>query len=58
MIIWKADGPYEVKGHVAIAVRVLGPSTVQVAEQNGSTANGFRNVHIHHPRIIGWLRIE
>jgi len=58
MIIWKADGPYEITGHVAIAVRVIGPSTVQVAEQNGPTANGLRNVHIHHPRIIGWLRIE
>ena len=58
LIIWKADGPYEVTGHVAVAVRSLGASTVQVAEQNGPTANGLRNVHIHHPRIIGWLRIE
>lgn len=58
LIIWKADGPYKVTGHVAIAVRSLGASTVQVAEQNGPTENGLRNVHIHHPRIIGWLRIE
>ena len=58
LIIWKADGPYEITGHVAVAVRVISPTTVQVAEQNGPTANGLRNVHIHHPRIIGWLRIE
>ena len=58
LIIWKADGPYEITGHVAVAVRSLSASIVQVAEQNGPTANGIRNVYIHHPRIIGWLRIE
>jgi len=58
LIIWKAEGPYEVTGHVAVVVRVIGPSTIEIAEQNGPTPNGHRNVHIHHPRIIGWLGIE
>ena len=58
MIIWKPVGRYHTTGHVAIMKEIVNRSIVTVAEQNGSTQNGHRNIRIHHPGIIGWMRID
>jgi len=58
MIIWKPVGQYHPTGHVAIMKEVVNRSIVTVAEQNGPTQNGHRNIRIHHPGIIGWMRID
>jgi len=57
MIIWKPEGKYHTTGHVAIMKQIVNRSIVTITEQNGSTKNGHRNIRIHHPGILGWVRL-
>jgi len=58
LIIWKPEGRYSTTGHVAIMKEIVNRSIVTVMEQNGSTKNGQRNIQIHHPGILGWMRLD
>jgi len=58
MIIWKSEGQYHPTGHVAIMKEVVNRSIVTIVEQNGKTKNGQRNIQIHHPGILGWIRLS
>jgi len=57
LVIWKRKGEYKEFGHVAIVIKVMSPTMVQIAEQNGDTANGIRTIPLHHPGIMGWMRL-
>jgi glutathionylspermidine amidase/synthetase len=58
MIIWKPEGRYRDTGHVAIMKEIVNRSIVTIVEQNGKTHNGQRNIQIHHPGILGWMRLD
>jgi hypothetical protein len=58
MIIWKPEGQYHTTGHVAIMKEIVNRSIVTIAEQNGKTSSGHRNIRIHHPGILGWIHLD
>ena len=57
IIIWKKCNLYKNTGHVAIVTKIISNSMVQIAEQNGETSNGIRNINPHNKNIIGWMRL-
>jgi len=56
IIIWKKQKCFKNHGHVAIVAKVISPSIVTIAEQNGETNNGTRNINVHNDTILGWMR--
>ena len=54
IIIWKQQGQYKKYGHCAIVSKIISPSLVTIAEQNGT---GIRNIQVHKDSILGWMRI-
>ena len=58
IIIWKQQGQYKKYGHCAIVSKIISPSLVTIAEQNGTgTGTGIRNIQVHKDSILGWMRI-
>ena len=58
IIIWKQQGQYKKYGHCAIVSKIISPSLVTIAEQNGTgTGTGIRNIQVHKDSVLGWMRI-